>query len=105
MMYSKEKNGQVYTFEFNWDYIEELEKDPDYDLFSDMASMDKHPRITTLMRLSKLVGWDYKEFVAAGFSANELSEILLECLKEAGFRSEEPTQSSSSVAVTDSVRI
>lgn len=96
-MYSKEKNGQVHTFEFNWDYVEELEKDPDYDIFNDMASMDKHPRITTLMRLSKLVGWDYKEFVAAGFSANELSEILLECLKDAGFRSEEPTQGSSSL--------
>lgn len=96
-MYSKEKNGQAYTFEFNWDYLEELEKDPKYDMFHDMASMDEHPRITTLYRLARLVGWNYKDFVQKGFSANELSEILVECMKEAGFRSEEPTPDSSSM--------
>jgi hypothetical protein len=98
-MVNRMRNGVSYDFALNWEAIETAEnEDPDWDIFSAMSEMVKKPRFTTLYKLSRYIGWDYKEFVRAGFSVEDLGEVLNECLREAGFRSEEQEPVTSSAA-------
>lgn len=97
MVVTRVKNGTTYEFEFKWEVIDKYEQaDPNYSVFREIDSMRTNPRFATLYRLAALIGWNYKEFALKGFSVNELSEILNDCLVEVGFRwdAAEPDSSS-----------
>lgn len=96
-MVSRMKNGIAYDFSLDWEAIEKAEtEDPEWDIFTAMHGISDKPRFTALYKLSRYIGWEYKDFVKAGFSVGELAEIMYACLEEAGFRSDqlEPTVSS-----------
>lgn len=90
-------DGCVDRFELDLDYIQMKEADdPKYSIFALMAGMDKNPRMTPLIEMARIVGWDLKEFGGRGYSVqDDLPEIVLECLREVGFTVDTPAESTS----------
>lgn len=88
-----EKNGVMYTFSLDTDYILDLEaKDPSFSFFEELGKLGEDMRLTTLFNLTKFIGWNYRDFVAKGFTMDDLVGILSDCMEELGFRSATPTQ-------------
>lgn len=81
-----EKNGNSYDFKLDVPAIMDMEaKDPKFSILNIMSDFADCPRFTDLNILAKSIGWDYTEFIAAGFNIKDLLEIVSECMKEIGF--------------------
>lgn len=80
------KNGNDYDFKLDIPAIMDMEaKDPKFSIINVMERFADCPRFTDIDTMAKAVGWDYTEFVAAGFNLKDLMEIMPECIKEVGF--------------------
>ena len=87
-------NGETYRFEMDLEAILEMEsKDPEFSLMKVMNRVGSTMRITDLVKITKALGWDYKEFVKAGFTVVDLAEIVENCIQDLGFPSEAPEPS------------
>lgn len=85
------------TFDLDLDYILAKEADdPRYSIFGLMAGMDETPRMTPLVEMARIVGWDLRDFASRGYTLQEdLPEIVMECLREVGFTLPDQAESSS----------
>lgn len=80
------KNGNEYDFKIDEAALMEKEaEDPKFNILDAIDKFSECPRLTDLYMLAKIIGWDYKEFVAAGFNIQDLLTIYPECIKEIGF--------------------
>ena len=91
--------GIIKTFELDIDKILEMEaKDPDYSLMDDLSGLDSDKmRFSAFDRMARVLGSDLKQMTKDGVTIEDQMDIFIECLKEAGFISEEPASASSSV--------
>ena len=53
---------------------------PDWSIMDDIQQADK-VRVTALNRLSTFLGYPYAEFVALGFTVQDLADIYVECMR------------------------
>lgn len=86
--------GETYDFHLDLERILELEaKDPEFSIEGLTSSIEKKFRFTELVTLVSLLGWDYKEFCDRGFTVNDLSAIIVDCMPELGFPLDKGTPS------------
>lgn len=91
--------GIIKTYELDIDRILEMEaKDPNYSFMDDLANVDSDKiRFTAFDRMARVLGSDLKQMIKDGVTVEDLMNIFIGCLKEAGFISGEPASASSSV--------
>lgn len=87
-------NGETYRFKMDLEAILEMEsQDPEFSLMKVMNRVGSTMRITDLVKITKALGWSYKDFVEAGFTVVDLADIVGVCVQDLGFPSEDPGQS------------
>lgn len=86
------KDGKTFSYFLDLDMIlDREEKDPNYSFLDEVSKLGEGKfRVTTLNEMCKFVGTTYKEFIKTGLTIDDLTEILIECIKEAGFFTETP---------------
>lgn len=86
------KDGKTYSFALDLDRILEMEeKDENYSFLDEVSKLGEGKfRVTTLNNMCKFMGTTYKDYIKTGLTVDNLSDILIECIKEAGFFTETP---------------
>ena len=80
--------GVVNEFHIDLDKILEMEaEEPKFYIIDLASNLSETVRMTDIIRIAKVVGWDYVEFVQAGYTLKDLMEILTGCFEELGFTS------------------
>ena len=84
-------------FEIDIDKVIEMEiADPNFSLLEEIEKLGKKFTFTGADKLTRLVGFTYKDFIANGFDVEDLTKIYTECLKDLGFPSAQNKVSTSS---------
>lgn len=87
--------GETYDFHLDLGAILEMEKeDPTFSVITLADRISDNLRFTDLVMLAKILGWDLTDFIARGFAVTELTTILMACMQEWGFISEQDAPSS-----------
>jgi hypothetical protein len=84
------KKGETKDLCLDFDAIVEAElKDPSYSFIREMDGLDRNLRLSTLDRLTRWIygGKGWKEFVADGFTIEDLTKVLKGSMEELGFTS------------------
>ena len=77
----KGKDGIEHLFRIDIDAVAAYEEaHPDWSIMDDIGSADR-VRVSALDRLAGFLGYRYADFVALGFTLQDLAEIYADCLR------------------------
>ncbi len=80
--------GVENDFHIDLDEVLKMEaEDPKFSVIDLVSNISDSVRLTDIIRVARIIGWDYAEFVQAGYNLKDLMEILMGCFEELGFTS------------------
>ena len=80
--------GEVNEFHIDLQAVLDMEaQDPNFSVVNLADRLSENVRMTDLVTIAKVVGWDYLDFIGAGYTVQDLMEVLTGCFEELGFTS------------------
>ena len=87
--------GISHDFAIDLDAVLKMEEeDPTFSIVNVGSAISENVRMTDIIKIAKVIGWDYLDFVQEGYTIQDLIEILTGCFEELGFIWDRPEQTS-----------